>query len=110
MISGNTTITKQILTTDIINKNKQKFIDPIIINDESYISPRYEFSSDQISSITVWERLDPKTSTWVHNHIETNIQETDKPLGTLDQQKSWDKSTWKRLYAYLDSKQVVHLF
>jgi hypothetical protein len=59
-----------------------------------------------LKKIIVWERYDPENKTWKHNHI-SYTDDGDKPVGDIQQTKTWSKYTWQRIDAYLDSNYKV---
>jgi len=52
--------------------------------------------------ITVWQRFNPDTNTWEHNHISDNHTKLDAPIAISDLQKSaWNNATWRYRHTYL---------
>ena len=47
------------------------------------------------------------TGEFLHNHIEDDWVEGDKPESKFDTQKGWKSSNWTKKHAYLDADNKV---
>ena len=63
----------------------------------------------RMKDITVWLKFDVNTQKWNHNHIKDGHVpiNSNKPIGTPEQTKIWDKSTWIFQYKHIDENQKV---
>lgn len=64
-----------------------------------------------MKAITVWERFDPATESYKHNHIEWGHIGDDsqdlKPKGSVTQTANWSKADWMHHNSYLVDNKVV---
>lgn len=60
-----------------------------------------------VEEITIWSRIinDKK----VHNHIENNWADREKPLSKFKSQNSWNNQKWIREYGILYTDKVLNL-
>lgn len=59
--------------------------------------------------IVVWERWNPKTEKWEHNHIDDKrvAENQTHPVGDEEQTKIWQKQKWRHYLAYLQQDGTV---
>lgn len=52
--------------------------------------------------VTIWQKLNPKTGQYEHNHIENGKIEGEIPLPiSLLQEKAWKGALWRKSYGFL---------
>lgn len=60
---------------------------------------------------TVWERWDPETQTWQHNHLSSGFEDGNVPRAkVLGQEKLWGKAQWRKRFVYINNNDELTEF